>query len=104
MAMADSTTELSVSGKVVIITGAARGIGQEFARSLGAASAFVVAADINDSPATLDLVKADGGRAIGVGLDVRRAESAAEIMVSAATQAFGRVDALINNAALYGAL
>ena len=101
--MADSTTELSVSGKVVIITGAARGIGQEFARSLGAASAFVVAADINDSPATLDLVKADGGRAIGVGLDVRRAESAAE-MVSAATQAFGRVDALINNAALYGAL
>ena len=101
--MADSTTELSVSGKVVIITGAARGIGQEFARSLGAAGAFVVAADINDCSATLDLVKADGGRAIGVGLDVRRAESAAE-MVSAATRAFGRVDALINNAALYGAL
>src|SRR5215469_1719863 len=101
--MADSTTELSVSGKVVIITGAARGIGQEFARSLGAAGAFVVAADINDCAATLDLVKAEDGKAIGVGLDVRRAESAAE-MVSAATQAFGRVDALINNAALYGAL
>jgi len=101
--MADSTTELSVSGKVVIITGAARGIGQEFARSLGAAGAFVVAADINDCSATLDLVKAEDGKAIGVGLDVRRAESAAE-MVSAATQAFGRVDALINNAALYGAL
>jgi 3-oxoacyl-[acyl-carrier protein] reductase len=103
MAMADSTTELSVSGKVVIITGAARGIGQEFARSLGAAGAFVVAADINDCSATLDLVKAEDGSAIGVGLDVRRAESAAE-MVSAATRAFGRVDALINNAALYGAL
>ncbi len=35
--MADNTTELTVRGKVVVITGAARGIGQEFARSLSAA-------------------------------------------------------------------
>ena len=101
--MADTPMELAVRDKVVVITGAARGIGQEFARSLAAAGARVVAADVNDCSATLDLIKAEDGKAIGVGLDVRRAESAAE-MVSAASQAFGRVDAPITNAALYGAL
>ena len=101
--MADSTTELAVRDKVVVITGAARGIGQQFARSLAVAGAFVVAADINDCSATLDLVKAENGKAIGVALDVRSAESASD-MTDAARRAFGRVDALINNAALYGAL
>jgi 3-oxoacyl-[acyl-carrier protein] reductase len=102
-AMPDSTTELAVRDKVVVITGAARGIGQEFARSLAAAGALVVAADINDCSATLDLIKAENGDAIGVALDVRNAESASD-MTKAANRAFGRVDALINNAALYGAL
>jgi len=94
---------LDVSEKVVIVTGAARGIGQQVAQSLAAAGACVVAADVNDCSATLGLTKAQNGRAIGVGLDVRSAQSAFE-MVDAATLAFGRVDALINNAALYGAL
>src|SRR5271156_4195897 len=101
--MADTPIELAVRDKVVVITGAARGIGQEFARSLAAAGASVVAADINDCSVTLDLIKAENGRGIGVALDVRSAESASD-MTSAATRAFGRVDALINNAALYGAL
>src|ERR1700757_2750300 len=101
--MAESTTELAVRDKVVVITGAARGIGQEFARSLAAAGALVVAADVNDCSATLDLIKAGRGEGIGVALDVRSAQSASD-MTGAATRAFGRVDALINNAALYGAL
>ena len=66
--MADSTMELGVREKVVIITGAARGIGQEFARSLGAAGAFVVAADINDCSPTFELVKAENGRRSASGL------------------------------------
>ena len=77
--MADSTTELAVRDKVVVITGAARGLGQEFARSLAAAGALVVAADINDCSATLDLIKAENGKAISVALDVRSAESASDM-------------------------
>jgi 3-oxoacyl-[acyl-carrier protein] reductase len=63
----------------------------------------VVAADIADCAATVDLVAQAGGEAIGSELDVRSAASAAA-MAEAALAAFGRIDALVNNAALYGAL
>jgi NAD(P)-dependent dehydrogenase (short-subunit alcohol dehydrogenase family) len=82
----DSTTQLTVRDKV-LVTRAARGIGQEFARSL-AAGAFVVAADVNDCAATLDLMEAESGKAVGVTLDVRSAGSASD-MIGAATRAFG---------------
>jgi NAD(P)-dependent dehydrogenase (short-subunit alcohol dehydrogenase family) len=94
---------MDVRDKVVVITGAARGIGQAFAQSLATEGAHIVAADINDCAATVELVQAQGGTALGVTLDVRDAKSALD-MAEAATGAFGRIDALINNAALYGAL
>jgi 3-oxoacyl-[acyl-carrier protein] reductase len=94
---------MDVRDKVIAITGAARGLGQEFARSLAAAGAHVVAADISDCTATLDLVAAEKGRGIAAALDVTAAGSA-KAMVEAAVSAFGRLDGLINNAALYGAL
>ncbi len=94
---------MDVRDKVVAITGAARGLGQEFARSLAEAGARVIAADINDCAATLELVAAANGSGIAVRLDVTDAGSA-RAMVEAGVEAFGRVDALINNAALYGAL
>jgi p-cumic alcohol dehydrogenase len=94
---------LSASGKVVVITGAARGIGQEFATSLAAAGARIVAADVSDCAATVELVRRAGGEAIGVIADVADA-AATRAMAEAAVQAFGRIDALINNAALYGSL
>jgi NAD(P)-dependent dehydrogenase (short-subunit alcohol dehydrogenase family) len=94
---------IEVRDKVVVITGAARGIGQYFAKSLAAAGAHIVAADIADTGATLALLREAGPAAIGVRLDVADAASAAA-MAEAAVRAFGRIDALINNAALYGAL
>ena len=94
---------MDVRDKVVAITGAARGLGQEFARSLAAAGAHIVAADISDCGSTLELVSAERGDGIGVKLDVTDTNSA-RAMVEAAVSAFGRLDALINNAALYGAL
>jgi NAD(P)-dependent dehydrogenase (short-subunit alcohol dehydrogenase family) len=94
---------LDVQDKVVAITGAARGLGQEFAWSLAAAGARIVAGDINDCAETLGLVRNVAPEAVGVKLDVTDPGSA-QAMVEAGVRAFGRVDALINNAALYGAL
>ena len=94
---------MDVRGKVVAITGAARGLGQEFACSLAAAGARVIAADINDCAATLELVNAQNGEGIATRLDVTDPGSA-RAMVEAGLNAFGRIDGLINNAALYGAL
>jgi NAD(P)-dependent dehydrogenase (short-subunit alcohol dehydrogenase family) len=94
------SSSMSIAGKVVLITGAARGLGFEYARSLGQAGAHVVAGDIADCSAA---VAAAGGDAFGVTLDVTDAASA-DAMAERAMQRFGRIDALINNAALYGAL
>jgi NAD(P)-dependent dehydrogenase (short-subunit alcohol dehydrogenase family) len=94
---------MTVAGKTIAITGAARGLGQEFATHLAAAGANIVAGDVNDCAATLERVKGAGGKAIAVALDVTDAASA-EAMVAAGVAAFGRLDGLINNAALYGAL
>jgi len=91
---------MSLAGKVVLITGAARGLGLAYAASLGAAGAHVVAGDVLDcAPA----VTAAGNRAIGVRLDVADMASA-EAMSERAVREFGRIDGLINNAALYGSL
>ncbi len=94
---------MNVEGKVIVITGAARGIGQEYARYLGSLGARIVIADINDCSKTLDLVKAERGTVVAAKLDVASASSAMD-MARTARDAFGRIDALINNAALYGGL
>jgi NAD(P)-dependent dehydrogenase (short-subunit alcohol dehydrogenase family) len=91
---------MNVANKVVLITGAARGLGFEYARSLGEADARIVAGDIVDCTAA---AAASGNGAIGVNLDVTDIASA-DSMVELAMERFGRIDALVNNAALYGAL
>src|SRR2546421_6463491 len=94
---------MKVEEKVIVITGAARGIGQEYARYFGSLGARVVIADINDCAQTLELVRAEKGTAVCAKLDVASATSATE-MARTALDAFGRIDALVNNAALYGGL
>ena len=92
-----------LAGKVVVVTGAARGLGREFARRLAAEQAAVVAADVRDCSEVLADIQAEGARAIGAHLDVTDMRSCAA-MVQAATDAFGRIDVLVDNAALYGDL
>src|SRR5262249_35669242 len=94
---------MNIEGKVIVITGAARGIGQEYARYFGSLGARVVIADINDCAQTLELVRAKKGAAVCAKLDVASGASAME-MARTALDAFGRIDALVNNAALYGGL
>src|SRR5262249_42060297 len=94
---------MKLEGKVVVVTGAARGIGREYARYLAGLGARVVIADINDCAQTLELVQSEKGTAICAKLDVASAASAAET-ARMALDAFGRIDALINNAALFGGL
>jgi len=94
---------MDVRDKVVAITGAARGLGQEFARTLAAGGARVVASDVSDCGETLGLVKDAGAEGLAIRLDVTDPASA-QAMVEAAVSKFGQLDGLINNAALYGAL
>ena len=95
------TTDLA--GRVAIVTGAGRGLGREYAERLAQAGALVCAADILDCADTVETIRQGGGRALSVALDVRSEESCAA-MAAATLAEFGRIDILVNNAALYGSL
>jgi NAD(P)-dependent dehydrogenase (short-subunit alcohol dehydrogenase family) len=90
---------------VVIVTGAARGLGRAFCLGLAAAGAHVVAADRDYAGAqqTADLVGAADGEAIAVAVDVAD-EAATQHMAATAAERWGRIDVLINNAAIYAGL
>ncbi len=94
---------MGVAGKTAIVTGAARGLGREYATRLADAGAAVVAADITDCSETVSTVEDGGGEALNVTVDVTDGDSAIA-MADAALARFGKIDILVNNAALYGAL
>ncbi|MEE3331645.1 MAG: SDR family oxidoreductase [Myxococcota bacterium] len=90
-----------LSGRVAIVTGASRGIGSEVAKGLAAAGASVVVAARNAE--LCDRVAAEvrdaGGAATGVAFDLSDPNSFAPL-IDATLEAFGRLDILVNNAAI----
>lgn len=89
--------------KVVIVTGAGRGLGQAYALEAARLGAKVVAGDVLDCGDTVRQIEADGGKAIGVELDVTKMGTVSA-MAESTVEAFGGAHVLINNAALYGGL
>jgi 3alpha(or 20beta)-hydroxysteroid dehydrogenase len=90
-------------GKVVVITGAAGGIGLAAAERFASEGAKIVAVDLGSSDlgAVEERVRGAGSEALTVGADVSKA-SEVEACVRAATAKFGRIDAFFNNAGIEG--
>ena len=85
--------------KVAIVTGAAGGIGEAYARGLAAEGARVAIADVNDQAGEKTAADVDG--AIYVHCDVSDPASA-EAMAAQVVDELGGIDLLVNNAAIYG--
>jgi 3-oxoacyl-[acyl-carrier protein] reductase len=92
-----------LAGKVAIVTGAARGLGRAYAEAMAAEGAAVFVCDINPCDDTVAAITAAGGRAASAVTDIASMASCSA-MAEQAVQAFGRIDVLVNNAALYAGL
>jgi 3-oxoacyl-[acyl-carrier protein] reductase len=91
-----------LQGRVAIVTGSARNIGRAIARALSDAGAAVVInakSSAADADAVVREVREAGGQAVAKIADVGQPEGAASL-IDAAIAAFGRLDILVNNAAV----
>lgn len=95
------TTRLfNLSGKVAIVTGAARGIGQSIAIELAHAGANVVVSDIIDGQKTVQLIKKMKRKAVYVKTDVSNKKDV-EKLISETRKHYKHIDILVNNAGVY---
>lgn len=93
---------MRLAGKVAVVTGGALGIGQATCIRFAEEGAAVVVADINAAAGaeTASSITASGGRALFVPTDITNEDSIRK-MVQATLQAFGKIDILVNNAAIF---
>ena len=91
--------------KIAIVTGAAQGIGEAYAKGLASAGAAVAVADLNIEQAerVAKEIEAAGGRAVAVNVDVSD-EDSTRAMAGQVVDALGGIDYLVNNAAIYGTM
>lgn len=97
--------DFSVAERVVVITGGGQGIGRELSRQFAAAGAIVAVADIDlaNAQAVHDEITAAGGRAVALRVDVGD-KASVDAMADALIETFGRIDVLVNNAAIFATL
>jgi 2-deoxy-D-gluconate 3-dehydrogenase len=91
--------QFKLDGKVAIVTGAARGLGQAIALGLAEAGADVAAVDILETTETEKQIKKIGRIAIGINADLSKKECVDDI-VKKTQDTFGRIDILFNNAGI----
>ena len=89
--------------RVAIVTGGAQGIGAAYARALAAEGARVAVADILDCTPVAKEIEAAGGCAMAITVNVAD-EASTRAMAQAVAEHFGRIDILVNNAAVYASL
>ncbi len=96
-----SSLNTSLNGKTAVVTGAASGIGKEIALTLAAQGAAVAIADLNlaGAQAVAEQIRATGGKALGIAMDVTNEEAVNQGIDEVAAQ-FGSVDILVSNAGI----
>jgi len=96
-------TSGSLTGRVVVVTGAASGIGRATALAVGAAGGRVVVSDMQaaEGEVTAELLRSAGAEAMFVACDVSDAAQVEALMTGAAEH-FGHLDVLVNNAGIAG--
>jgi 3-oxoacyl-[acyl-carrier protein] reductase len=94
---------MRLSGKVAIVTGAAKGLGQVFCLGLAREGARVMAVDIVNLEETVKMIRSLGGEAEMIQADVA-VEGDTKAMAQETLKKFGRLDILLNNAAIYAGL
>jgi len=95
---------MKLGGKVAIVTGGGSGIGKALATRLAADGASVVVLDLqNFDLSAAEIAKTTGARTLGLQADVSN-EKDVERMAAETVKAFGRIDILVNNAAIFSTL
>jgi NAD(P)-dependent dehydrogenase (short-subunit alcohol dehydrogenase family) len=94
-----------LSGRTAIVTGGAKGIGRHYSRALAAEGARVMIADIADGEAVAqEIAAAHGANSVTSIIADVSDESSVERLVAATMERFGKIDVLVNNAALFAPL
>ena len=96
---------MRLQDQVAIITGAGQGLGRAFALALAAEGAKIVIAERNEAKAAAvaDEIVSAGGEALGLATDVA-SESSTQAMAAATLERWGRIDILVNNAAIFSTI
>jgi len=98
--MPTTSTDKPHAGRVALVTGAARGIGQAIAVGLARQGATVVIGDVGDLTETSKLIASTGESAVAATLDISDPSVIDQVRVRVADE-LGQVDILVNNAAVF---